>query len=76
VQLHCFQNGTPEIERHLAFRDYLNARPDLAMQYDLLKAKCRALHPLDSHAYTDCKNSWIRAIEVEAIAFFRARIVE
>lgn len=71
VQLHCFEVGSAEIERHLAFRDYLNSHPLVAKTYDQLKARCRDLHPLDSHAYSDCKSDWIRSTEAEAIAFFR-----
>jgi GrpB-like predicted nucleotidyltransferase (UPF0157 family) len=46
----------------------LRSRPDLARDYDAEKARCRDLHPLDSHAYTDCKNAWIRRIEAEALS--------
>jgi GrpB-like predicted nucleotidyltransferase (UPF0157 family) len=72
VHLHCFQEGASEVERHLAFRDYLNAHPDVARSYDLLKARCRDLHPLNSHAYADCKSEWIQGIESQALAFYRA----
>lgn len=74
IHLHCFQEGTSEVERHLAFRDYLITHPDLAQEYDLLKARCRELHPSDSHAYTACKSDWISKVEVEAIAFYRANL--
>src|SRR5262249_45301363 len=30
VQLHCYQERSLEVARHLAFRDHLRSRPDLA----------------------------------------------
>lgn len=75
IHLHCFQERNVEIERHLAFRDYLRARGDLAREYEALKFHCRDLHPLDSHAYTDCKAEWIARILVDAISFYRARTI-
>ena len=71
--LHCYEQGSSEIERHLAFRDYLRQRPKLIAEYNAEKTRCRDLHPLDSHAYTNCKTDWVRRTEAEALRARAAR---
>jgi GrpB-like predicted nucleotidyltransferase (UPF0157 family) len=70
AQLHFFSAESPQVLRHIAFRDYLRAHPDAAAAYEKEKRRARDLHPDDSHAYTDEKNAWIRATEAEALAWF------
>jgi GrpB-like predicted nucleotidyltransferase (UPF0157 family) len=71
VQLHCYADGSPEITRHLAFRDYLRGNPKIAAEYDQVKFGCRSQHPDDSHAYGDCKEAWIRDAEVDALEWYK-----
>ncbi len=68
LHLHCYAAGAPEIARHVAFRDFLRARPDVVAEYAALKESCRDAHPDDSHAYSTCKSDWIGRMEREALA--------
>ncbi len=75
AQLHFFEAGTSQADRHLAFRDYLRANPRVAEEYAKEKYRARNLHPDDSHAYTDEKSAWIRDVEAKAIAWYPERHV-
>ncbi len=72
AQLHCFQQDSLHVDRHVAFRDYLIAKPELAREYGRIKAHCAALHGDDANAYTACKNPWIRQVEFEAVKWMHA----
>jgi GrpB-like predicted nucleotidyltransferase (UPF0157 family) len=67
VNLHCFQSDSPEIERHLVFRDYLCVHLAVAREYEIEKRRAAALHPNDSRAYNDEKCEWVARAEAEAM---------
>jgi GrpB-like predicted nucleotidyltransferase (UPF0157 family) len=69
VHLHCYASGAPDVERHLAFRDHLRARPELARAYEVEKRRCREPWPDDRRAYTAARSAWIDAVVQEALAF-------
>ena len=72
-QVHCFAPESGEIERHLAFRDYLRTHPDTARNYEAEKRRCRELHPDDSNAYCEAKAGWIAVVLPLAVAHFAGR---
>ena len=70
VQLHFFKADSPHVERHIAFRDYLRAHPEVASAYAIEKRRAQNLHPTNSHAYADEKDTWIRDTETKALIWF------
>jgi len=75
-QIHAFQVGSPQIARHLAFRDFLRAHPDHASDYDALKQRLAESHPTDISGYTDGKDSFIHDIDARAASWVSARLQE
>jgi len=65
-QVHAFETGSPQIKRHLAFRDYMLAHPDAAQAYSDLKRKLAAKYLNDSEAYMDGKDEFIQEIDRRA----------
>jgi GrpB-like predicted nucleotidyltransferase (UPF0157 family) len=67
-QIHAFQyNNIEEIERHLAFRDYLREQPEVCIQYGELKSKLAEQYPNDIDGYGDGKDDFVKSVEKEAI---------
>jgi len=68
-QLHFFARNSSEIERHLAFANYLRAYPAIAKEYESQKIRAAALYPDDTAKYNNAKNDWIKRVEQEALAW-------
>jgi GrpB-like predicted nucleotidyltransferase (UPF0157 family)/ribosomal protein S18 acetylase RimI-like enzyme len=71
--LHFYQAGDPETERHLAFCAYLRSDPTARAEYELVKRGVYAAHPADIAAYNDGKSEWIKRVEPIAIEWYRRR---
>lgn len=72
-QIHAFNANSDDIERHLAFRDYMIAHPAEAQTYGELKQKLAREHPNDIKAYMDGKDPYIKKYEDKAIAWRLSR---
>ncbi len=65
--VHIYEIYSPEIERHLAFRDYMIAHPEEAQQYSQLKQELAQKYPEDIEGYMDGKDEFVTRIERKAI---------
>ena len=69
--VHVFAVGDPgNIDRHVAFRDYLIRHAPEALAYQAEKERAAALHADDSGAYSEAKSAWIRACQTRAFAWW------
>ena len=66
-QVHAFVAGSPEVKRHIAFRDYLRVFPDVACKYGEIKRSGAAICNNDIDVYIDYKNSFIQEYEAKAV---------
>jgi len=64
--IHAFEAGSAEVERHLAFRDYMIAHPVDAQRYSELKRKLAEKHPQSMDGYMDGKDGFIKEIDRKA----------
>jgi GrpB-like predicted nucleotidyltransferase (UPF0157 family) len=61
--VHVFASNSPQILRHLAFRDYLIAHPTSAQLYSDLKRALAKQYPQDIQGYMDGKDGFIQEID-------------
>ena len=65
-QIHAFEVGAAQAERHLAFRDFMIAHPGEAQMYSELKRTLAEEHAQSINAYMDGKDGFINAIDLRA----------
>ncbi|MGA9290430.1 MAG: GrpB family protein [Anaerobacillus sp.] len=71
--VHLYERGNPDIDRHLAFRDYLIEHPEDRSLYGETKAELAERFPFDMEAYIDGKDALVREIETKALEWYRNR---
>lgn len=60
--LHVWQEGNPEIQKHLLFKEFLISNPDYAAKYADLKYKLSKQYRTDQKNYTKSKDALIKEI--------------
>jgi GrpB-like predicted nucleotidyltransferase (UPF0157 family) len=60
--LYVCARDSPELRRHLAFRDCLRAHPEVARQYGALKTRAAAEAEDDRAAYGEAKRAFIESV--------------
>ena len=68
--IHVWQIGAPDYMRHLAFRDYLIAHPNIMQQYADIKIALSSKDWKDMNDYNDGKNAFIKRVQAEAAAWY------
>ncbi|USK36825.1 GrpB family protein [Cytobacillus firmus] len=71
--VHIYEKGSPEITRHLAFRDYLRANGEDAKQYGTLKLELAKQFPFDIDSYIKGKEAIVQEIEMKAIDWYKKK---
>ncbi|WP_088041636.1 GrpB family protein [Bacillus sp. EAC] len=72
--VHIYQYDNEEqINRHLAFRNYLRSHSDVAFAYGELKERLAREFPKDIEGYMDGKDSFVKNVEHKAIEWKKLR---
>ncbi|WP_411748323.1 GrpB family protein [Psychrobacillus psychrotolerans] len=70
--VHMYELGNPEIERHLAFRDFLRVHSIIARKYGDLKEALAEQFPYDIDAYINGKDKLAKEIEKQALHWYKS----
>ena len=71
--LYVCPEDSPELKRHIAFRDYLKTHPDAVLEYSRIKEEGALLYPYDIDKYIEHKSSFIESI-YKKIGEFHSRV--
>ncbi len=63
--LYVCPKDSPELKRHIAFRDYLRTHPEAVREYSRIKEEAAKKHPYDIEQYIEYKAPFIEGIYAE-----------
>jgi GrpB-like predicted nucleotidyltransferase (UPF0157 family)/GNAT superfamily N-acetyltransferase len=64
--LHLHERGSPQINRHINFRDYVIHHPKIADDYAKLKVQLANQFPIDIYSYVSGKDKLVQKIDTQA----------
>ncbi|MCM3586695.1 GrpB family protein [Mesobacillus maritimus] len=67
--IHFYQEGHPEIDRHLIFRDYLRAHPQKVDEYSAFKEGLAQQYK-ETKEYSPAKKKFVSEMELKALLWF------
>lgn len=70
--IHMYESGNPEIDRHLAFRDYLRVHPDTVKDYGNLKDELARRYLFDIDSYIAGKHQFVSDLERKAVEWYHS----
>lgn len=73
-QIHAFKTGDENLIRHLAFKEYLIAHPEVAKAYGHLKYQIAQTCNHDIEKYSDEKDPFIKEHEAKALEWYKKYI--
>ncbi|CAA0092931.1 Uncharacterised protein [Zhongshania aliphaticivorans] len=69
--IHVFETGSIGARRHLAFRDYIRAHPDIAVEYESLKKSAAATSNGDINNYCEGKDAFVSKHQTLALIWWQ-----
>jgi len=69
-QIHAFEADSADLQRHIAFREYLKAHTEIASEYGRLKSDLASRYATDLDGYVAGKDSFIKDHERRALKWF------
>ena len=73
ANIHIVVKDTPHWHRHLAFRDFLRAHPEIRDEYGRLKKAISGREFKDTNDYNDAKAAFIQEIGRQALVWYNSQ---